>query len=65
MVLQGNRGLIPDRAMRALLVVVSAPILHFCPGVVKRQEPVRVQALRAEPTVEGLDKGVVGRLSRS
>ncbi|MET4690198.1 hypothetical protein ABIA22_006563 [Sinorhizobium fredii] len=34
-------------------------------GVVKAQEPVRVQALRPELAVERLDKGIVGRLAWS
>ena len=48
----------PDRPMRAHLVVVSAPILHLFGRVRKRQEPVGVQALRPEATVEGLDVSV-------
>ncbi len=50
----------PDRPMRAHLVVVSAPILHLFRRVGKRQEPVGVQALRPEAAVEGFDVGVVG-----
>ena len=60
---QRDRHLVPDRPMRANLVVVSAPILHLFGRVGKRQEPVGVQALRPEATVEGFDVGVVGRLS--
>ena len=45
-------------------VVVSTPILHFLPCVVKAQEPVRVQAFASELAVEGFDEAVVGRLAR-
>lgn len=50
--------------MGSNLVVVSTPILHFLAGVVKRQEPVLVQALRAELAVERLDVGVVRGFAR-
>ena len=46
------------------LIVVSTPILHFLPGVVKAQEPVRVQTFASEFAVEGFDEAVVRRLSR-
>ena len=45
-------------------VIVSTPILHFLPGVVKAQEPVGVQAFASELAVEGLDEAIVRRLSR-
>lgn len=45
------------------LIVVSTPILHFLPCVVKAQEPVRVQAFASELAVEGFDEAVVGRLA--
>ena len=51
--------------MRAFFVVVLAPILHFRAGVVKRQEPVRVQALGPEAPVEGFDERIVRRLTWS
>lgn len=44
-------------------VVVSTPILHFLPGVVKVQEPVRVQAFGSELAVEGFDEAIVRRLA--
>ena len=40
-------------------VVVSTPILHFLPCVVKAQEPVRVQAFASELAVEGFDEAIV------
>ena len=44
-------------------VVVSTPILHFLPCVVKAQEPMGVQAFTSELAVEGFDEAVVGRLA--
>jgi hypothetical protein len=46
--------------MRALFIVVSAPILQLRPGVVKCHEPVSVQAFDAEAAIEGFDERVVG-----
>lgn len=54
------RHLVADGAVRTDIVVVSTPMLHLPPGVVKGQEPVGVQALRPELTVEGLDELSVG-----
>lgn len=48
--------------MRTALVVVAPPSFDLLPGVVKRLEPVEVQALLAQRPV-GLDEGVVGRLA--
>jgi hypothetical protein len=45
------------------LVLVSTPILHFLPGVVKAQEPMCVQAPAPELAVEGFDEAVVRRLT--
>lgn len=58
-----DRRLVADRTVRSDLVIVSTPILHFHPGVVKAHEPMRVQALGAELAVEAFDKPVVGRLA--
>ena len=54
-----------DRAMWPELVIVSTPILHLCPCIVKAHEPVRIQALGAELAVETFDVAVVGRLAWS
>jgi hypothetical protein len=62
---QQYQGLIPDGAMCEIFVVVSTPSLHLCPGVVKAQEPVRIQALGRELSVEGLDIGVIGWHART
>jgi len=50
--------------VRSGLVEVRPPRLDLAPGVVQRQEPVRVQAFVAQPAIEAFDEGVVGRLSR-
>lgn len=46
------------------LFVVSTPSLHFCPGVVRAHESVRVQPFGPDLGVEGLEEAVVGRLGR-
>jgi hypothetical protein len=61
---QRNRRLLADRPVGAFFIVVLAPILHLFLGVGKGQEPMGVQTLRSEATVEGFDEGVVGRLAR-
>ena len=60
---EANRGLVADGPVRPILVVVLAPILQLFAGVGKGQEPMRVEALRPEASVERLDEGVVGRFS--
>ncbi len=49
--------------MGADLVVVHSPVLDLGSGVAQIDKPVLVQALVAELTIEGLDVGVIGRLS--
>ena len=62
---QCNRGLLPDRAMRALLIVVPAPSLHLLPSIFKAHEPVLVQAsTRKRPlkaSMNALSVGLPGR----
>ncbi len=60
---QCNRGFLPDRAMRALFVVVPAPSLHLLPSIFKAHEPGGIQTFRPEAAVEGLDERVVGWLA--
>ena len=50
--------------MRANLVVVSTPFLHLLAGVVKRHEPVGVQAFRPELAVEGFVGAILPGLAR-
>ena len=52
-----------DGTVRPDPIVVSEPILHLFGSICKRQEPMRVQALAAEPAIESLYKGVVRRLA--
>ena len=56
-------GLLPMALWGWTLVIVLTPIFYFSPGIIKAHEPVGVQAFAAELAVEGLDGGVVGRLS--
>ena len=37
--------------------------IDFGPGVVQRQEPMRIQVIVPEPAIEGLNKRIVGRLA--
>jgi hypothetical protein len=60
-----SRSFDADRAVRTNVVIVSTPSLAFLPRLVEAQEPVRVQALSSELSVERLDVGIVRRLSRS
>lgn len=58
-----NRHFVADRAVWPELIIVSTPILHLCPRVVKAHEPVSVQALGAELAIKTLDVAVVGRFA--
>ena len=40
------------------------PSLDSAARILKRQEPMRVQALLAQPAVERFNVGVIGRLAR-
>jgi hypothetical protein len=51
--------------MGPLLIIVSTPILQLFAGPRKRKEPMMVQAHRAEPAVERLEEGIVGRFART
>jgi hypothetical protein len=44
--------------MRALFVIVLAPILYLFPGVRKAQEPMGVQAFNPKPPVESFDESM-------
>ena len=60
--MQQDRGLVADGPVWPILVVVFDPSLHLFGRIRKGQEPVRVQALAAQASVERLYEGVVGRL---
>jgi hypothetical protein len=53
-----NRGLLPDRAKRALLIVVPAPCLHLLPSIFKAHKPVLIEAFNSEASAKGLDEHV-------
>lgn len=63
--MQRDRRLVANRPVRAILVVVVAPSLHFFPRVGKRQEPVSVHAFRPNAAVEGFGIGVVRGFART
>ena len=48
-----------------MLVVVGPPSFDLLLGILPRQEPVFVQTLGAEPTIERFNQGIVCRLSRA
>lgn len=63
--MHGDRDVVSDRAVRSVLVVVSTPILQLFLGIRKAHEPVCVQTLRSQLTIEGLNEPVVGGLGPS
>jgi hypothetical protein len=54
---------VPQRAVRSFLVVISAPFLDFASRVVETGEPVSVQALIPQPSVEAFHVGVLHRFA--
>ena len=54
-----HRRPLTDCTMRSHIVVVLAPKLDLCPGVVKVQEPMLVQAFKTNPSVEAFDESIV------
>ncbi len=56
-------GMILQTGMRSFLVVVPTPRLDLKPRVGDVQEPVRRQALVAEPAVEAFNVGVLNGLA--
>jgi hypothetical protein len=56
--------MVVESGMRANLVVVNSPGFNDVPRLLQGSEPVLVQALRTEASVEGLDVGIVGRGAR-
>src|SRR6201996_4709424 len=59
-----RRHFVADRAMRSDLIVVSTPSLAFFDRLVEAHEPVCIQALGPEASVEGFDERIVRRLAR-
>lgn len=60
----GRRGLVFERGVRPLAVVVGDPGSKLPPGVVETEEQGLVQELVAHPAVEALDERVLDRLAR-
>ena len=58
---QRNRDLVTDRTMWPRLIVA----LQFLPRIGQRHEPMRIEALGTQPTIERLDEHIVRRLAGS
>ena len=58
-----GRGLVAERAVGPLLIVVLPPRLHDLAGIAEAEEPVLVEAFVAQPAVEALAVGVLDRLA--
>ena len=52
-----------ERAVRTLVVVLAPPACQGAPYVIQRLEPACVEALVAQPSVEGFDMPVLHRLA--
>jgi hypothetical protein len=57
------RRFVANRTVRAKLVIVSTLRLAFLACLVEALEPVRVQALGSELTVEPFDERIVDRFA--
>src|ERR1019366_2269705 len=53
-----------ERAVRTFAVVLMTPACQDAPYIIQRAEPVRVEALVAQPSVEALDMSILHRPSR-
>src|ERR1039458_8264264 len=53
-----------ERAVRTLPILLLAPGCQGTPYIIQRAEPVRVEALVAQPSVEALDMAILHRPSR-
>jgi len=47
------------------MIVVSSPGFDLFSGIFERHEPVGVEALIPETSIERFDEGVIGRFSRA
>jgi len=56
------RSRIAESAVGPIFVIVLPPTFDLVPGIIQAEEPVLVEAFLPEPTVEGLDIGIVCRL---
>src|ERR1019366_2546706 len=53
-----------ERAVRTLAVVLRAPACQGAPYILQRSEPLRVEALVAQPPMEAFDMSILHRPSR-
>jgi hypothetical protein len=60
-----HRRPLTDCTVRTHIVVVLAPKLDLCAGVVKVQEPMLVHTFKANPSIEAFDEGIVRRFAGS
>lgn len=60
-----GRRQVVERAVWTFLLVVNPPCLDLFPGIPDMGEPVLIQALVAEFTVEAFDTSVPGRIPRN
>ena len=60
-----HRRPLTDCTVRSHIVVVLAPKLDLCAGIVKVQEPMLVQAFNANASIEAFDESVVCRFAGS
>src|SRR5208337_1444411 len=58
------RRSVVERAMRPLAVVLLPPACQGTPYIIQRAEPVRVEALVAQPSVEAFHMTILHRPSR-
>ena len=56
---------VAQSGVRTTLVIVFAPSFDLALGVVKGKEPVSIQTLVAEPSVERFNQGIGGWFSRT
>ena len=60
-----HRRPLTDCTVRSHIVVILAPKFDLCPGVVKIQEPMLVQAFKTNAGVEAFNEGIVSRFAWS
>ena len=58
------RRSVVERAVRTLAVVLLPPACQGAPYIIQRAEPVRVEALVAQPPVDAFDMAILHRPAR-
>ncbi len=59
------RGMVPQRAVRPVLIVVSLPLQNLVLCVSDREEQLDVEMLIPQTSIEALDEGIVHGLPRA